>query len=97
MFFKLKNTSTTPSCRGPIPAQKSQDNSVLGVVFPHMMPEMDFHYSHRLGEKKFTNLIYHMPWLYQYSPIPFHRSYKNGWTILKKIQTIFIRPMKGEW
>ena len=22
-----------------------------------------------------------MPWLYQYPPLPFHRSYRNSWTI----------------
>ena len=30
-----RKTSTTPSCRGPIPAQKPRGNSVLGVVFSH--------------------------------------------------------------
>ena len=30
---KRNKTSITPSCRGPIPAQKSRGNSVLGVVF----------------------------------------------------------------
>ena len=71
-------TSTMPSCSGPIPAQKSWDNSVLAVVFSNTMPKMDFHYSHCfIWEKKRTKLIYHMPWLYQYPPLPFHRSYKN--------------------
>ena len=73
-----KKTSTTPSRSGPIQAQKSRGNSILGVVFSHPMPKMDFHYSHRFSlEKKHTKLIYHMPWLYQYPPLPFHRSYKN--------------------
>ena len=30
-----------------------------------------------LVEKKHTKLIYLMPWLYQYPPLHFHRSYKN--------------------
>ena len=30
-----------------------------------------------LVEKKHTNLIYYMPWLYQYPPLPFYRFYKN--------------------
>ena len=45
----IKKTSTTPSCSGPISAQKSWGNSVLGVVFSHTMPKMDFHYSHRFS------------------------------------------------
>ena len=49
-----KKTSTTPSCSGPISAQKSQGNSVLGVVFPHTMPKMVFHYSHRFRWEKNT-------------------------------------------
>ena len=48
----LNLTSTTPSCSGPIPAQKSRDNSVLGVVFSHTMPKMDFRYSHRFSWEK---------------------------------------------
>ena len=35
-------TSTTPSCSGPIPAEKSRGNSVLGVVFSHKMPKWIF-------------------------------------------------------
>ena len=46
---KRRKTTTTPSCGGPILAQKSRDNLVLGVVFSHMMPRMDFHYSHRFS------------------------------------------------
>ena len=42
-------TSTMPSCSGPIPAQQSRGNSVLGVVFSHTMLKMDFHYSHRVS------------------------------------------------
>ena len=40
-------TRTTPSCRGPIPAQKTRGNSVPGIVFSHTMPKMDSRYSHR--------------------------------------------------
>ena len=46
---KIKKTSTTPSCSGPIPAQKSRGNSVLGVVFSHIMPKKDFRYSYRFS------------------------------------------------
>ena len=63
-FKNEKNkTSTTPSCSGPIPAQK------IGVVFSHTKPKMDFHYSHCFSWEKHTKLIYHMPWLHQYSPL----------------------------
>ena len=73
----IKKTNTTPSCSGPIPAQKTRGHSVLGVVFSHTMHKMDFHYSHCFSWEKHTKLIYHMPWLYQYPPLPFHRSCKN--------------------
>ena len=33
--------------QGPIPAQKSRGNSVLGVVFSHTMPRIYFQYFHR--------------------------------------------------
>ena len=46
---KKIQTSITPSCSGPIPAQKSRGNSVLGVVFSYTMPKMVFHYSHRFS------------------------------------------------
>ena len=45
-------TSTTPSCSGPIPAQKLRGNSVLGVIFSHTIPKMDFCYSHRFSWEK---------------------------------------------
>ena len=48
-FQWLKKKSTTPSCNGPIPAQKIQGNSVPGTVFSHTMPKMDFYYSHRFS------------------------------------------------
>ena len=75
----LKKLSTTPSCSGPIPAQKIRGNLVPGprAVFFHTIPKMDFYYFHPFSWEKHTKLIYHMPWLYQYPPLPFHRSYKN--------------------
>ena len=42
-------TSTMLSCSGPIPAQKSRGNSVLGVIFSHTLPKMDFRYFHRFS------------------------------------------------
>ena len=51
-FLIVTYTSTTPRCSGPIPAQKSRGNSVLGVVFSHTMPKMDFHYSHRFSGER---------------------------------------------
>ena len=53
-WIKIIMTSTTPSCSGPIPAQKSRGNSVhvLGVVFSHTMSKMDFHYSHHFSWEK---------------------------------------------
>ena len=45
----VRRTSTTPSCSGPIPAQKSRGNSVLRVVFSHTISKMDVHYSHRFS------------------------------------------------
>ena len=32
---------------------------------------------HPVVGKKYTKMIGHMPWLYQESPVPFHRSHKN--------------------
>ena len=49
---KIKITSTTPSCSGPIPARKSRCKSELGVLFSDTMPKMDFHYSHRFSWEK---------------------------------------------
>ena len=51
-ILKWTRTSTTPSCSRPIPAQKSRGNSVLGAVFSHTMPKMDFRYSHRFSWEK---------------------------------------------
>ena len=42
-------TSTTPRCSRPIPAQKIQGISVPGVVFSHTMPKIDFYHSHRFS------------------------------------------------
>ena len=78
LYGHIEKKKTSTSCSGPISAQKSWCNSVLVVLFSNTMPKKDFHYSHRFSwEKKHTKLIYHMPWLYQYPPLPFHRSYKN--------------------
>ena len=49
---EVSTTSTTPSCSGAIPAQKPRGNSVLGVVFSHTMPKMDFPYSHCFSWEK---------------------------------------------
>ena len=48
-----------------------------GSYFPTQCPKWIFVILIVLVEKKYTKLIYHMPWLYQYPPLPFHRSYKN--------------------
>ena len=49
--LKSKKTSTTPSCSGPIPAQKIRGNSVAGGVISINMddggPEMKCTYFHR--------------------------------------------------
>ena len=45
--------------------------------FPTHWPKWIFVILIVLVEKKHTKLIYHMPWLYKYPPLPFHRSYKN--------------------
>ena len=54
-----------------------------GSYFPTRCPKWIFITPIVLVEKKHTKLIYHMPWLYQYPPLPFHRSYKNQSKILK--------------
>ena len=63
--MKPTETSTTPSCSGPIPAQKSRANSVPGAIFSHLMFEMNFYYFHRFSWEKYTKMIGHMPLLYQ--------------------------------
>jgi len=47
-FIKVKGKHNAELQRAD-PAQKSRDNSVIGVVFSHIMPKMDFHYSHRFS------------------------------------------------
>ena len=47
-----------------------------------------------LKKKTHTKLIYHMPWLYQYSQVPFHRSYKNWSAILKDYPPWLIDVLK---
>ena len=64
-------------------AQKSRGNSVRGRIFPHDAQNGFPLFSSFQLRKKSTKLIYHMPWLYQYLPLPFHRSYKNQSNILK--------------
>ena len=55
-WLNILKTSTTPSCSGPIPAQKSFDksqaNSVLGDIFSHLMFEMNFYRFHRFSWEK---------------------------------------------
>ena len=48
-LIKKENTSTTPSCSGPIPSQKSRANSVPGIIFFHLVFEMNFNYFHRFS------------------------------------------------
>ena len=55
-----QKTSTTPSCSGPIPAQKSTVNSVLGSYFPTRCQKWIFIILIILIEKKHTKLIYHI-------------------------------------
>ena len=62
---KKERTSTTPSCSGPIPAQKSRANSVPGDIFSHLMFEMYLYHFHRFSWEKYTKMIGHMPWLDQ--------------------------------
>ena len=48
-ILKWTKTSTTSSGSGPIPAQKSRGNSVLGVIFSETIPKKDFRYSYRFS------------------------------------------------
>ena len=41
LIMKNNETSTTPSCNGPIPAQKNPENSVSGGIFSNTMPKME--------------------------------------------------------
>ena len=52
VFKKKHETSTTPSCSGPIPTQKSRANSVPGAIFSTLMFEMNFYYFHRFSWEK---------------------------------------------
>ena len=45
----IRETSTTPSCSGPIPEQKSEANLVPAAVFSHQMLEMDLNHFHRFS------------------------------------------------
>ena len=62
--------------------------------FPTQCPKWIFVILIVLVEKKYTKLIYHMPWLYQYPPLPFHRSYKNQSTILKNYPPWIMEVLK---
>ena len=47
-----------------------------------------------LVDKKHTKLIYHMPWFYQYPPLPFHRPYKKQSKILKYYPPYIMEVLK---
>ena len=64
---------------------------VPGTYFPTQCPKWIFIV---LVEKKHTKLIYRMPWLYQYPPVPFHRSYKNESKILKNYPPWIMEVLK---
>ena len=51
-YVIIRQASITPSCSGPIPAQKKWVNLVPEAVLSHTMPQMDFHYSHRFSREK---------------------------------------------
>ena len=80
-------TSTTPSCSGPVLAQKSRGNSVLGVVFSHTIPKMDFHFSQRFSWEINTKSLNWYITCHGYINIHhspcFHKSYKDWSKILK--------------
>ena len=65
-----------------------------GLYFPTRCPKWIFIILIILVEKKHTKLIYHMPWLYQYPPLPFHRSYKNSSKILKNYPPWIMEVLK---
>ena len=48
-----------------------------GGIFRHNAQKRIFIIPIVLDEKKYTILINHMPWLYQYPKAPFHRSLRN--------------------
>ena len=48
-FWRIHEQAQTPSCSGPIPAQKLRANSVPRAVFSNLMPKMDFYYFHRFS------------------------------------------------
>ena len=51
-WFKINTYSVyTPSCSGPIPAEKIRGNSVLSI-FSNTMPKMDFYHYHCLSWEK---------------------------------------------
>ena len=62
--MKKKKISTTTSCSGPIPGQKSWVIQYYGAYFPTRCPKWILIIFIVLVEKKHTKLIYHMPWLH---------------------------------
>ena len=90
LIICLWMTSTTPSCSGSIPAQNSRGNSVLGVIFSHTMPKMDFRYSHRFSWERNTLITCH-----GYNFINIHHSPFIGPT--KMNQTFWKITPLGSW
>lgn len=72
----FKETSTTPSCGEPIPAQKIRGNSIPRAVFFHIMVKMDVYDFYSFSWGKHTKLVYHMSWLYHNHRSPFKGSIK---------------------
>ena len=82
IYFKKREKKWEKQAQRRATVGRSQHKS-HGVIqhqesyFPTRCPKWIFINLIVLVEKKYTKLIYHMPWLYQYPPLPFHRSYKN--------------------
>ena len=78
--MKKQQTSTTPSCCGPIPAHKSRANSVPGAIYSHLMFEC--YCFHRFSwEKIHQNDRSHALVISTPSccgPIPAHKSRANS-------------------
>ena len=90
-------TNTMQSCSGPLPAQNiwGHSHSVSRAVFSYILLQMDFYYSHCFSwGKKHTKSKYHMPWLYQLSQLPFHRSHRNWWNFLKNVPPWTMEALK---
>ena len=79
-IFKKKIKEKQAQRRAAAGRSRHKSHGVIqyqGSYFPTRCPKWIFIILIVLVEKKHTKLIYHMPWLYQYPPLPFHRSYKN--------------------